>query len=221
MCRWPAQGCPISLDLPATFLRELGVPVDDPAHKVLNEARALEKRTGASGLISADRIFGLLEREFLVRDIQKAVAKALKPGPGVDLTLPRTLLDLATTREGKTRLVTTNVDRLFKDSRETLKIWRPPFLPDPSRPDDMEGIVHLHGIATDDYGGPAARRDRHTDLVRQAWRYIFETWEGKLADFNSDWYELKGLIAKEGWSSAFVRQYGIIKRPHLKVEQNR
>jgi hypothetical protein len=57
--------------------------------------------------------------------------------------------------------------------------------------------------------------------IRQAWRYIFEIWKEKPADFHGDWYELKGLIAKEGWSSAFVRKYGIIKRPLLKVEQNR
>src|ERR1700681_2307633 len=93
-------GLPNFFGLASDVLRELGVPADDPARKVINEARELEKRTGASGLISADRIFGLLERDFLVRDIQKPVAKALKPGPAVDLTLHRTLLDLATTREG-------------------------------------------------------------------------------------------------------------------------
>ena len=39
----------------------------------------METRTGVSGLISADRVFGLLERDFLNHNIEAAVAQALRP----------------------------------------------------------------------------------------------------------------------------------------------
>jgi hypothetical protein len=68
---------------------------DSPARKIIEEAREIEGRTGVSGLISADRVFGLLERDFLTRDIEAAVAKALKPSPAADLSAHRILLDLA------------------------------------------------------------------------------------------------------------------------------
>ena len=134
-------------------IRRLGVPTDSPACKILNEARDINGRTGVSGLISADRIFGLLERDFLARDIESAVAKALQPPPAVDLAAHRILLDLATTPEGKVRLVTTNFDRLFEDCNDALHVWQPPRLPDPSRSNDMDGIIHLHGRTTKDYSG--------------------------------------------------------------------
>ncbi|MDO8947992.1 MAG: SIR2 family protein [Desulfocapsaceae bacterium] len=132
---------------------KLGVPADNPACKILHEAREIHKRTGISGLISADRIFGLLERDFLVCDIEAAVADTLQPPEAVDLTAHQILLDLATTPEGKVRLVTTNFDRLFENCCTTLKIWQPPRLPDPSRQSEMDGIIHLHGYANKDYNG--------------------------------------------------------------------
>jgi len=132
-------------------IRKLGVPADNPARKILDEARKIDERTGVSGLISADRIFGLLERDFLVPDIEAAVAEALQPAKEVDLSAHQIMLDLATTPEGKVRLVTTNFDRLFEDCCDTLTSWQPPRLPDPSRHVEMDGIIHLHGYATKDY----------------------------------------------------------------------
>ncbi|MBT8167483.1 SIR2 family protein [Falsiruegeria litorea] len=134
-------------------LETLGVPDNAPAVKILNEAREIESRTGVPGLISADRVFGLLERDFLERDIEGAVAKALSPQSGVDLRAHEILLDLATTKEGKTKLVTTNFDRLFDDCGRELDAWQPPRLPDPTRPGDLHGIVYLHGRATERYDG--------------------------------------------------------------------
>lgn len=131
----------------------LGVHADSPVHKILIEARQIEARTGVGGLISADRLFGLLEREFSVSDIHSAVAKVLQPAKGVDLSAHRILLDLAKTPDGRTRLVTTNFDRLFHDCDPLLNTFRPPRLPDPYRSSEMHGIVHLHGRATADYSG--------------------------------------------------------------------
>jgi len=134
-------------------IRRLGVPTDNPACKTLNESREMDKRTGVSGLIPVDRIFGLLERYFLVRDIEGAVAAALHPAEDVDLSSHKILLDLATTPERKVRLVTTNFDRLFEACCDTLKVWQPPSLPDPSRHSEMDGIIHLHGYTNKDYTG--------------------------------------------------------------------
>ncbi len=141
------------LGLAEAVMQRLHVPADNPAYRILNEAREMNKRPGGSGLISADRIFGLLERDYLPRDIEVEVAKALQPLSDVDLSAHRILIDLATTPEGKVRLVTTNFDRLFDDCNSALNDWQPPRLPDPSRQSEMDGIIHLHGRAKKDYSG--------------------------------------------------------------------
>lgn len=133
--------------------KKLGVQQDSAVVRILNEAREIGRRTGVEGLISADRVFGLLERDFPVSEINAAVAWALKPGSDCDLSAHKTMVKLATTREGLVRLVTTNFDRLFDDCRPGLKSFRPPNLPIPSRPSDFNGIVYLHGKATDRYDG--------------------------------------------------------------------
>jgi hypothetical protein len=138
--------------LAEAVLESLGVIADDPAGKVLREAREIENRTGI-GLVSADRIFGLLEREFPTRDIERAVAEALHPGDSVDLSAHETILNLATTPDGKIQVVTTNFDRLFESCRRDLKVAMPPRLPDPAHPDGLDGVVHLHGRVTVEYDG--------------------------------------------------------------------
>ncbi|MCP9230024.1 SIR2 family protein [Mesorhizobium sp. LMG 17147] len=132
---------------------KLGVDQNSPAYKLIQEAEEIDRRVGISGAISADRVFGLLERDFASRDIEEAVAAALKPPSQCDLTAHRILLDLATTPEGAVQLVTTNFDRLFDDCGRELQAWQPPRLPDPLRPNDINGIVYLHGRATPNYTG--------------------------------------------------------------------
>ena len=132
-------------------MKKLGVQADSPAQKLLEEARKIEDKTGVAGVVPADRIFGLLEREFSTDVIAEKVASVLRPSAKPDLTAHRTILDLATTREGLVRIVTTNFDRLFDDCDCSLSSWQRPRLPDPSRPKDMNGIVYLHGKATSDY----------------------------------------------------------------------
>ncbi|MEE9344593.1 MAG: SIR2 family protein [Methylococcales bacterium] len=147
-------------DLPDFFelandvIQNLRVSEDDPVTKLLNEAEEIHKRTGVDGLISADRMFGLLERDYTAKDIEHAVAQALKPDPRpYYLSAHRTLIDLATTPEGKVRIVTTNLDRLFERCNNKLTVWKPPKLPDPSRPNELDGIVYLHGCTNQDYNG--------------------------------------------------------------------
>jgi SIR2-like domain len=139
--------------LAARVVEALGVEGDDPVCRIIEEARELDRRTGIPGLISADRIFGLLEREFLTRDIEAAVAKALKPRLNADLSAHRIMLDLGRSREGKVRLVTTNFDLLFEACDNNQQSSNPPRLPDPKRPDEFEGIIHLHGCVDEEYQG--------------------------------------------------------------------
>ena len=132
-------------------MKTLGVQADSPARKLLEEAYNVEAQTGVAGVIPADRIFGLLEREFSTDVIEAEVASALRPDDEPDLTAHNTILDLATTRENLVHVVTTNFDRLFDDCGHDLLSWQRPRLPDPSRPKDMDGIVYLHGKVTPDY----------------------------------------------------------------------
>ena len=160
----------------------LAVRDDSPVRKVLALARSIKGPEGVGGLISADRIFGLLEREFDVVDIEAAVSKALRPKAGVNLSAHKILLNLARTHDGKTRLVTTNFDRLFSDCAPALKQWHPPRLPSPSRPEDMDGIIHLHGLANDAYDGAMADG------------FILSS-----ADFGR-------AYLSEGWATSFIRE---------------
>lgn len=160
----------------------LGVNDDNPVRKLLNEAREIDVRVGESGLISADRIFGLLERSFETSLVESEVASALKPAKDPDLSAHRTLLDLATTRERFVRLVTTNFDRLFDGCRKDIQTFQPPRLPDPSRAADFNGVVYLHGRASPDYA--AAEGD----------------------GFVLSSTEFGRAYLSEGWATAFFRE---------------
>ncbi len=146
-------GLPDFFGLAEAVIRKLGVSEDNDARKVLNEAREIGDRLNVTGLISADRVFGLLEREFAPADIQAAVARSLAPEAEPDLLAHQILLRLATTPESKTQLVTTNFDRLFYECDATLKVYQHPHLPNKSRYEDLDGVVHLHGRVNDDYTG--------------------------------------------------------------------
>ena len=139
--------------LPEKVIEALGVTSDNPAKRILDEARELSARTGGSGLISTDRVFGLLERDFLTKDIESAVAKALQPSTTVDVSAHRMILDLATGPDGKTRVVTTNFDLLFEACDSNLSSWKPPRLPNPQNHSELEGIIHLHGSVDKNYRG--------------------------------------------------------------------
>jgi len=157
---------------------------DSSAYQLIHQRDGNEKNNVVGGSVSADRIFGLLERDFRAKDIEEAVASALKPKKRDSPKKPdylkahQILLDLATGGDRKVRLVTTNFDRLFEQCRENLKIWQPPKLPDPSRVDEMDGIVYLHGLATKDYQG--AEGDGFILSTSQFGRaYLAEGWATK------------------------------------------
>ena len=129
-------------------IKRLVIDENDPSYKLMQEAGKIEGNVGIPGVISADSIFGYLERDFTKRDIEEAVASALKPKASCNLTAHKILLDLATTSEGTVQLVTTNFDRLFDKCGRKLQVWQPPRLPNPSLPNEINGIIYLHGRST-------------------------------------------------------------------------
>jgi len=143
-------GLPDFFGLAEKVIKLLRVISESPVHKVLKQASKVQEETNVPGLISADRLFGLLEREFYRTDIEQAVSEALKVD-NPDLTAHQVMIDLATTPTGLVRLVTTNFDRLFSDCDVSLDSWQPPKLPSLARPKDLNGIVYLHGRVSKDY----------------------------------------------------------------------
>src|SRR6266478_5116027 len=85
-------GLPDFWELTQAVIKELGVDSLDEARRLVDLARRIELDEGIVGLISADRIFGLLERDFSEHDIEHAVANALRRPKAVDLTAHRLLL---------------------------------------------------------------------------------------------------------------------------------
>jgi len=132
----------------------LGSALDSPARKLLAKALEMGRMAGVGGLLATDRVFGLLEREFEVADVRAAIAEAIKPAPDCALSAHRIVLDLATSRAGVTRLVTTNFDLLFEECDPNLPCSGPPQLPDPRNDRDFRGIIHLHGRVDSQYQRP-------------------------------------------------------------------
>jgi hypothetical protein len=135
-------------------IRILGSAQDSPARKLLEKALQMGRMAGVGGLLATDRVFGLLEREFEVADVRAAVAEAIRRPEGYGLDAHRTMLDLATSRAGVTRLVTTNFDLLFEECDPLLPCSGPPKLPDPRSDREFRGVVHLHGRVDREYSRP-------------------------------------------------------------------
>ena len=147
-------GLPDFLKLGGDVIDLLGAGQKSLARKLFRRIKELEPIDGVGGLIATDRIFSLLEREFEQRDVQNAVARAIKPADNPDLSAHRTLIDLSRGRDGTVRLVTTNFDLLFEEAAPSVACSGPPVLPDP-RAAGFGGIVHLHGRVDADYSRPS------------------------------------------------------------------
>jgi hypothetical protein len=147
-------GLPDFLGLAKSVLHELRVLPESPAQKLLDAAERVEPIAGVGGILAADRIFGLLEREFSLTDIERAVGTALRPRDKVDLSAHRTLLALSRDVRGRVRLITTNFDRLFEAATPKIPLWTPNRLPESKGLEIFEGIVHLHGLFDPGYDKP-------------------------------------------------------------------
>src|SRR3984957_4821161 len=77
------------LGLADKVLNQLKALPDSPARQLMKVVGELQghKITGVGGIVAADRIFGLLEREFALKDIEGAVGGALKPRLDASLTV--------------------------------------------------------------------------------------------------------------------------------------
>lgn len=146
-------GLPDFLKLGGDVINLLGAGEKSLARKLFQRINEIGPMEGVGGLVATDRIFSLLEREFEQKDVQIAVARAIKPGEKVNLSAHRTLIDLSRGRDGTVRLVTTNFDLLFEQSVAGISCCGPPMLPNP-RSAGFEGIIHLHGRVNEDYSGP-------------------------------------------------------------------
>ncbi|WP_374315587.1 SIR2 family protein [Aquabacterium sp.] len=138
---------PDFVTLAERVLEILGSGLNSSARLLFNQAKA------QPGTVATDRIFGLLEREFDPSDVREAVAMALTPPNEASLGAHRLLLDLSRDKAGVPRLVTTNFDVLFEACEPGIDSFNPPGLPDPRRPQDFRGIIHLHGCVDDAYRG--------------------------------------------------------------------
>ncbi|WMS45256.1 SIR2 family protein (plasmid) [Acuticoccus sp. MNP-M23] len=148
-------GLPDFLKLGGDVIDLLGASNKSVARKLFGRIKDLDPIDGVGGLIATDRIFSLLEREFEQRDVQNAVARAIKPAKeGPELSAHRTLIDLSRGRDGTVRLVTTNFDLLFEAAAPDVNCFGPPRLPDP-RSAGFGGIVHLHGRVDAEYSQPS------------------------------------------------------------------
>jgi hypothetical protein len=184
-------GLPGFLGLAERVLGELRALPDSPPRKLVEIAERLQKERieGVGGILAADRIFGLLERDFALSDVEHAVGRALLPPVGANLAAHRTLLELSRGPDGQVQLVTTNFDLLFEAAAPKVKCWTPSELPDLRRDNSFRGIVHLHGRFDDAYKKPVGG-----NLVLSS------------AEFG------RAYLA-EGWATTFIR--AAIARYHI------
>jgi SIR2-like protein len=146
-------GLPDFLKLGGDVIGLLGASEKSLAHKLFKRIQDIGPMDGVGGLVPTDRIFSLLERECERKEVQAAVATAIKPADNADLSAHRTLIDLSRGRDGTVRLVTTNFDLLFEACVDGIACSGPPVLPDP-RSANFSGIIHLHGRVDANYGRP-------------------------------------------------------------------
>ncbi|WGD53002.1 SIR2 family protein [Bradyrhizobium sp. CB1650] len=204
------------LGLTRAVADRLAIAPDSTIRELIAAFPTLPTIKGLGSLVSADRVFSLMEREFATKDIYNAIAASLRPTANVDLSAHRCLLDLARGPSGQIRLVTTNFDLLFEASDPSLQKWKPPRLPDPLRSDEFEGIVHLHGYVTDDYVdatgdglvissaefGRAYLSERWaTDFIRAVLEKYVVVFIGYAADDPPMQYLLEGLSRRAGNST--------------------
>jgi hypothetical protein len=141
-----------------------------------------------------DLALGLIENRIGKTLLRRAVAQVLDIKKDSDLSTHKALLQLATTKNGQTRLVTTNFDRAFELARDGhCSFDYAPYIPHPDK--TWNSIVHLHG----GLGNP---RDRDgsslvftsADFGRA---YLTEAWAGR---FLAELFRRSSAILFVGYS---------------------
>lgn len=140
--------------LTKVVLDRLGTQPDNSARRLFEASNAIEKEHGISDLAASDRIFTELLKHFESDTINREVAAALEPSENISLRAHRIMIDLATSPDGATNLITTNFDRLFELSKPKLKCVTRSNLPNIEFLKQDWGVVHLHGALQPDYRAP-------------------------------------------------------------------
>ncbi len=91
-----------------------------------------------------DRAFYALETLFGRHIVVRKVRELLQLAPDADLSTHRALLKLATGKDGKLRLITTNFDLAFEPEGSAIPTHRAPSLPIAKR-ERWNSLVYLHG----------------------------------------------------------------------------
>ncbi|MDY1548033.1 SIR2 family protein [Luteibacter sahnii] len=146
-------GLPDFVTLAMQVADALGATQQGDARRLLRAAIPAEDGTKPVGSVAIDRVFTLLQQEFEIADVRRVVAVRLSTPANCDLAPHRTLLKLSQVRGGQPRLVTTNFDLLFEQAEVGIQSSAPPRLPDPRRPQDFHGVVHLHGAVNATFNG--------------------------------------------------------------------
>ena len=148
-------GLPGFIGLAENVLADLGSAQDSDERRLLKAMEKVSAETELAGLISADRIFTLLEKKsFEAEQIERSVSQALKVKGSPNLKAHKILIELARQPGGSVRLVTTNFDRLFEKCAPKVTSSSRSRLPRVRLGDGDWGIVHLHGRVNEDYTGP-------------------------------------------------------------------
>jgi NAD-dependent SIR2 family protein deacetylase len=108
-----------------------------------------------------DAVLGLIERRIPPGALRDAVRAALAVPPDADLTSHSALIRLATSKQNRVRLVTTNFDTEFEQAAgvNVPAIDYAPYVPVPGR--EWNSVVHLHG----GLGDPNDQRGRRLVLT--------------------------------------------------------
>lgn len=136
----PGAGLPDFEALAAKVMDKLHVPDDHNARKILKLSKNKENR----GLISIDRVFGEIEHDYYMPEIENAVEEVLHSNMKDDTRYHEIIRDLASTTDGKIRLVTTNFDNLFSQVTNAEE-WTWPNLPNSKQLKSLDGLIYLHG----------------------------------------------------------------------------
>jgi hypothetical protein len=134
-------GLPSFAGLARSTLDDLGVPATSQARRLLD----LALDSSAEFRPPIDQLFGQLQREYGVRQVETAVARKLQTPETPDLSCHETILRLSTDVNGRARLITTNFDLLFEQAQSSIRYWHPPALPNLSLGQPLDGVIYLHG----------------------------------------------------------------------------
>lgn len=55
--------------------------------------------------------------------------------------------------------------------------------------------------------------------VCKAWSYIIEAWKSRRRDEDLDWHHLKTSIDRDGWTSTAIKEFALIRRPYLTIDE--